>query len=274
MGPVKRFFHLALIGGITIALTQVASAADLPRKAPSPPPPAPVYNWTGCYLAGGIGYGLYDIDHFISSPGPVFGEALSTDNGGRGWLGTVGVGCDYQFGSPFGGNFLGGNWLVGVLGDFDWMNIKGDYTTNCPGGCAGPFSFTGERKERYAAYAGGRVGWLITPQLLTYVSGGWTRTRFNDAALLGTFGGTTTVALPAQNYNGWFLGGGAEYALGWLPGLFWRSEYRFADYRSQSTAVLCISGTCNTLPGINAIDNARPRVQTVRSELVYRFNFR
>jgi outer membrane immunogenic protein len=256
----------------------VAGAADLPRKMSAPPPPPPpVYSWTGCYIAGGIGYGLYDINHIISSPGaPVFGVAQASDNGGRGWLGTVGVGCDLQFASPFGGNlpFLGGNWLVGVLADFDWMNIKGNYTTNCPSGCAGPFSFTGELKERNAVYVGARLGWVVTPQLLTYVSGGWTRTRFDGATLLDSFGGTAVAALPAQNFNGWFLGGGTEYALGWLPGLYWRSEYRFADYRSESTTVACISGNCNTLAGINAIDNAHPYVQTVRSELVWRFSWR
>ena len=37
-------------------LSTNVSAADLPRKAPAyVPPPAPVYNWTGCYLGGNVG---------------------------------------------------------------------------------------------------------------------------------------------------------------------------------------------------------------------------
>ena len=39
-----------------IALTQMASAADLPRKAPVyTPPPPPVFSWTGFYVGGDIG---------------------------------------------------------------------------------------------------------------------------------------------------------------------------------------------------------------------------
>ena len=102
----------------------------------------------------------------------------------------------------------------------------------------------------------------------------WATTRFDDATLLGTFGGATTVGLQAQNFNGWFIGGGTEYALGWFQGLFWRTEYRFADYRSRDLAVACLAGACNTLPGINAIDSvSHVYVQTVRSELVWRFNW-
>jgi outer membrane immunogenic protein len=43
----------------TIAFTQIASAADLPRKAPvyAPPPPTSVYSWTGFYVGGNIGDG-------------------------------------------------------------------------------------------------------------------------------------------------------------------------------------------------------------------------
>jgi outer membrane immunogenic protein len=258
---------LILAAAAVMVMAGSASAADMAVKYRAPPP-APVYNWTGCYVAGGFGYGVSDIDHYISSPGPAFGPAQSTDNGGRGGLFTVGVGCDVQFAGPF-----GGNWLFGVFADYDWTNIKGNYTTNCPGGCAGPFSYTGEVKDRNAGYVGARLGWLVNPQLLTYVSGGWAATRFDGATLTDTFGGATTVALPSQTYNGWFIGGGTEYAIGWAPGLYWRSEYRFADFRSKALTVACVSGGCNTIPGVNAIDNAHPYVQTVRSELVWRFNW-
>jgi outer membrane immunogenic protein len=265
---MKKLF-VAMAALLTLSLGGVAGAADMARPVLKAPPPATVYNWTGCYAAAGGGYGMYDINHVVSSPGPLFDPTQASDNSGRGWLGTLGVGCDLQFAGP-----TGGNWVVGVLADYDWMSIKGNYTTNCPGGCSGPFSFTGQLKERNAAYVGGRIGALVTPQLLTYVSGGWTETRFKSAVLTDTFDPTgDVVALPAQTFHGWFVGGGTEYALGWMPGLFWRSEYRFANYRSRSAVVACVSGGCNTIPGVNAVDNAHPHVQTVRSELVWRFNW-
>src|SRR5262245_37933068 len=48
---------LPLIAAMSaVAFTQIASAADVPRKAPAaPPPPAPVYNWTGFYVGVNAG---------------------------------------------------------------------------------------------------------------------------------------------------------------------------------------------------------------------------
>jgi hypothetical protein len=47
-----------LIGGIVaVAFTQVASAADLPRKAPAyaSPTAPPVFSWSGFYIGGHVG---------------------------------------------------------------------------------------------------------------------------------------------------------------------------------------------------------------------------
>jgi outer membrane immunogenic protein len=40
----------------TVAFTQMATAADLPVKAPVyTPPPVHVFSWTGCYIGGNVG---------------------------------------------------------------------------------------------------------------------------------------------------------------------------------------------------------------------------
>ena len=41
-------------------------------------------------------------------------------DGGRGWLGRVGGGCDYQFWQKF---------VVGALADYDFASLKGNMTT-------------------------------------------------------------------------------------------------------------------------------------------------
>ena len=53
---------LAAAALITLGALGSANAADLPMPAPvyKAPPPAPVYNWTGCYIGGGGGYALVD----------------------------------------------------------------------------------------------------------------------------------------------------------------------------------------------------------------------
>jgi outer membrane immunogenic protein len=102
---------LTLAAAAVVALTSSTIAADLPRKAPAAvaPAPLPVATWTGCYLTGGVGYGMWNQDNTtFDSGGPI--DFQHTD-GGRGWLGRVGGGCDYQFWQKF---------VVGALADYDF----------------------------------------------------------------------------------------------------------------------------------------------------------
>jgi outer membrane immunogenic protein len=49
---------LSIAAVSTIAFMQVASAADLPRKALAyTPSPASAFSWTGFYVGGNAGYG-------------------------------------------------------------------------------------------------------------------------------------------------------------------------------------------------------------------------
>lgn len=246
------------VSAMLLAAPLAASAADMrmPLKAPLPPP---VVSWTGCYIDGGWGYGMSNLDqsdNVLTAPGFVPASGTYTI-GGRGWLGRIGAGCDYQFPSS--------RWVVGVFGDYDFMNIHGNFDP-------GDFASAGNYKETGAWYAGGRIGYLVTPSLLTYTSGGWTETRFGQ----GNFGplvpGGSSVSIPAHTYHGWFLGGGTEYALNfdWLPihGLFWRNEYRFAEYQTANLPITFATG----VPTGNG-ENIRPFVQTITSSLVWRFNW-
>ncbi|MGA7386421.1 MAG: hypothetical protein WBW99_00630 [Pseudolabrys sp.] len=65
-----RRLLVALIAAVSaVAFTQIALAADLPVKAPryTPPPPAPVYSWTGFYVGGNVGYSWGKADSDISA---------------------------------------------------------------------------------------------------------------------------------------------------------------------------------------------------------------
>jgi outer membrane immunogenic protein len=74
------------------------------------PAPAPDYSWTGCYLSAGAGYGLLDDERYVHGTATI----ERTDSGAKGWLGTVGGGCDYQLGgTPF------GPIVIGAFGDWD-----------------------------------------------------------------------------------------------------------------------------------------------------------
>ena len=231
---------------LAIAITAVAAftgsavAADMQVKArPYAPPVVTAYNWTGCYVGAGGGYGMYNQD--VSGVGG--GGLPSTTFGGRGWFGTGQVGCDYQVMPSI---------VIGAFGDYDFGSITGSMGQN-------------DEKLSSSWHVGGRVGWIALPNLLAYVSGGYTEARFDQIDFPN--GGDPTF-IPATTYKGWFLGSGYEYGLGFMPGLFWKTEYRFADYQAQTvTEVYATDGaTYGTF-------DSHKYVQTIRSELVYRFNW-
>ena len=240
---------LASLTGFVLA-SGSALAADLPYKAP--PPPAPVYNWTGCYVDAGVGYGMYNQDHYQETWPVVVPFTQTTTDGGRGWLGRVGVGCDYQ----------AGKFVFGAFGDYDFASISGTQND--------PFTgFYGNEKETGAWAVGGRAGYLVTPSLLAYVDAGYTQARFSSIHLYtDTIPPVDTLTyMNANTYHGWFVGGGDEYQLGWFPGLFWRSEYRYAQYQAAD-----LPWYIGGVP-IGIAEHSKKEVQTATSSLVWRFNW-
>jgi outer membrane immunogenic protein len=248
------------------ALIVPALAADMPTKSPPTPlpPPAPTHSWTGCYAGAGIGYGVTDINHSTTDQSGVVFDA-GHDNGAKGWLGMLGAGCDLQVYT---------RWVVGITGDFEFSDIKGQYSFNCPHPeCVGP-SGIGTIKEPWAWGVGGRAGYLVGPSLLTYWTGGFTQARFDQVNYSDAqTGAATGLVLPAQTYDGWYLGGGIEFELGgYVPGLYWRTEYRFSDYESRNVSQLCGGGLCGLAGTVHSIDHVRPQEQSIWTALVYRFN--
>jgi outer membrane immunogenic protein len=242
---MARKIVLKIAAAISAFIATPAFAADMRVKAPPPRAPVPVATtWTGCYVNAGAGYGFFSEEHHFSVPAAgTTGEDQTA--GGRGWLGTVGGGCDYRVNS---------NFVVGVLADYDFMDLRGHID-----GLAG--AFTGTEKESSAVAVGGRIGYLVTPQILAYINGGWSSTRFDTVTFNASIGGAATgVTLPAHTFNGGFIGGGTEVAVQAVPGLYWRNEYRYATYGS---ADLQFSG----LAGFSSHE-AR-NVQTITTSLVW-----
>jgi outer membrane immunogenic protein len=253
---------------VTAGFAGSAIAADLPVKA-RPMAPAPmmaVTNWTGCYVGAGGGYGMFVQRHRTVDLQGVPVTALETDTGGKGWFGTVQVGCDYQFSQ---------RWVAGVFGDYNFADIKGNLQPTGVVG-AGNLGVVGSERLSSSWAVGARLGYLIFPGLLGYVAGGYTEARFDEVAFSHLSTGlpvAPALTLGAQTYKGFFLGTGYEYALDFLPGLFWKTEYRYAWYGEQSPA-LNIAGTVGGAPAtLVGYERGKKDVQTIRTELVYRFNF-
>src|SRR5262245_42187637 len=125
-----------------------AVAADMPVKARPLPPP--IYNWSGCYGGGSIGYkvGRVDVDYglntLVFAGVPVAPGTQATDDIHQsGAIGTLGVGCQYQ----------AGWWLIGVEVDASATNLDGQRVERLfP-------SFNVQVKETWLATARLRLGY-------------------------------------------------------------------------------------------------------------------
>ena len=255
---MRRMSIAAVAAVSTVAFAQIASAADMPTKAPIVRAPATVAaNWTGFYVNGGIGYGMWAAD--TTTQNPLTGLCrlcANQEQGGKGWLGVIGIGYDYHF-AP--------SWLVGVFGDYNFSSLKGSIQDQDP-------FWAGDIRQTSAWAVGGRLGYLVTPDFLGYVNVGYTNAHFSGANMYGTFTGAgTAFNTPSATTGGWFIGIGTESAMPSFLGLqlgpnwFWRNEYRYASYPNKT-----LSDT-NDVISANGI-NFKPAVQTISTEVVYKFN--
>jgi len=271
---------------LVLALTAVAAfggsalAADLPARTYTKAPmmPEPVANWTGFYIFGGAGGGLWAADSNTVSTGPGVafnfgpaGTAVTRDQrlGGSGWFGTVGIGYDWQF---------SGRWVVGLLADGQFGEIRGSLSDPS-------FGTEGREKLRTSYAAGARLGYLVAPNVLSYVNAGYSgsewsgtsQTFLNSSVLVVVPG--TQITTPSFHRDGFFIGGGVENNLDIfgisMPGLFMKTEYRsaFYDRISLPETLAPGNGFVGTAGPTGTATTFKPWTQTISTSLVYRFNW-
>jgi outer membrane immunogenic protein len=188
----------------TIAFTQFASAADLPRKAPAYTPPPPAWNWTGFYIGvnagGSIGRDPSTINGAVGATALV---PASFTLSPAGFIGGGQIGYNYHFAT---------HWVVGVEGDFQGATQK---DSACFGNCSGnaaitSFTFLESQKVKWFATARARLGYTGSPWLW-YVTGGaaWGEVH-NDFVVVNL----STPGSANYNKSGWTVGAGVETHLG------------------------------------------------------------
>src|SRR3974390_4788 len=223
---------LAIItaASLAIGLSQFASAADMARpayRAPMPPP-APIYNWTGCYVGGNIGgaWGNVDVTDVNT------GATVSPSNSG--FAGGVQIGCDYQM----------SQWLLGFLNIFDGTSISNGATWT-----DGVFSGTVNSKLRWFDALTARGGYLIQPNLLFYIQGGAAWTSWDITATNGA--GAQVAGFSGGNRTGWTVGGGVEWMF--VPHWSVFLEYNFMGFGTRSNAgQVCVAGVGCTVDTFSA----------------------
>ena len=120
--------RILIASAVAFAAGGQALAADLPPPMAPPPrapamyvPVVPLYNWTGFYLGGNLGFGLTG-GNFNSPAGTSVSTTTSTS-----FLGGGQVGVNYEF---------GGGVVIGAEAMFDWLpNTKNTVNlVTSPGG--------------------------------------------------------------------------------------------------------------------------------------------
>ena len=257
---------LAAVASVVLAAGP-AVAADLGRRAPAyiPPPAPPPPTFTGCYVNGGAGYGLWNIDHF-SSPG-IAGEHADTDlHLGRSRLVRHGRRRLRLSVRPR-------QRLLEQLGRrrVRRLRLHGPAVRilNSPAASA----LATRKKRTLGPSADGSAIWSLRMSSRTGMAA-----TLKPALMRSTFPTPSSLApvgsISSHTYHGWFIGGGTEIALSGLfgmplpSGLFWRSEYRFSSFDSADLPVTAVrSGVTNVF------ENMKPYVQTITTSLVWKFNW-
>ena len=168
--------------------------------------------------------------------------------------------------------------------------------TSVPHGSPSTQTTTAQQSTDWYGTVRGRAGWLATPNLLLFGTGGFAYGRVNDSAnwvlnegtggisffnITPPFGVVCTVGVPcfaggsSSIRTGWTAGGGAEYLLDqhWSA----KIEYQFVDLGSETVRITglvpCPPGVCGlpTPPLSNFNAFFRDRFNVVRLGLNYRF---
>jgi outer membrane immunogenic protein len=244
---VKKFAIIIAIAGL---FGTPALAADMAVKAPPPPPPAPIFSWTGWYagLNAGVTWSNNSIDvtttnlQFCDAGcGGGLETALASAQGATGIFsgntnGLIGGG---QFGYNWQFNSI---WVAGFEADIQGVGSKVTRANATIFGlpsfpCCSVTSLLSVTKENeYLGTVRGRLGWLATPNMLVYGTGGLAyggvkaSTRVVQS-LNGGFGGVDLVPSAvlgvSQTRTGWTAGGGLEFMI--APQWSAKVEYMYYD---------------------------------------------
>jgi outer membrane immunogenic protein len=261
--------HLFEIG---IAYKFGVQAADLPAaasSAPIAPIPVSMPNWTGPYIGLDVGMRYDAVDANVTSatvgtpPTAIALPSETAANFNIALRGGVYGGWNYQI-TP--------DYVAGVEADFGWANETANlhgsaYPTNLVFGSPSlPFGATPQDIFRVTTKWDGsimlRVGRLLTPSTLFYVSGGlaWANIQVtstcsptltanvSNCAPSNYFSGTLGPVVIEQSATalGWAAGVGLEYRL-WSSNWVARGQYRVSGFGSDAFT-FATTRTCTGCP--------------------------
>lgn len=254
------------------------SAADMaPRIYQKAVAPAPVDPWNGFYAGLNAG-GTFDRGSFGTTgtpvsfnPAGVAAGAPATMNALAAVLNSNASGSGSQFigGGQFGYNFrFSSVWLFGFEADIQGLAGNGRTSSAVTTSSFAPFGFpannygaTSSFSQRldYLGTVRGRIGYLATPGLLAYATGGLAYGGANvgsSFSIQETFPGAFATITPpifgaasaSKTAVGWTVGGGLE----WMFASKWSAKFEYLYYDLGSvTGSIPLTQIINNGPFVN-----------------------
>jgi outer membrane immunogenic protein len=237
---MKKLFSISALAAAAFAFAGPVNAADMPVKA-LPPPPPPIYDWSGIYVGFHEGYEWASVhDTQISTNA---GNGFTADSTlGNGILGFH-VGVQRQFA----GGFFGRAWVIGLEGGLNEplnRNSTGNFAL-----CFNTAFSCGLQNIRDNWYGGGRLGvafnlanggWLFGGDYLFTVSGGYTTARFQRSDLNHATGVLDSgLGQSVGWHNGGYVGVGLEHVwakgvlVDWISGIDFQHQF-YSDHTDTS----------------------------------------
>jgi outer membrane immunogenic protein len=222
--------------------TASASAADLAARpyVKAPAPIAAVYNWTGFYVGGHVGWGEAKQDWFLIQNAVGFG--FSKDGVIAGGY----AGYNWQ---------LGSNFVLGAEFEGSWSDLQ---QGNVP--CTIAQAAICRNDVNWLGSVRGRAG-VAFNQVLFYAAGGWAfADATHDRQFLPLGGGPFTSGV-SDTRDGWVAAVGVEWAFAgnWIG----RVQYDHYDFGTKTYLMPALSNVSDTRVSLT--------VDTVRVGLGYKF---
>ena len=276
-----------------------AVAADLPsrKEAPVyvPPPPPPL--WTGFYVGLNAGGTFGGSQSVTTTGGPISNNSLYPA-GSSAVANGLGVASNYVLpvnnGGFIGGGQIGYNYqiqqfVIGLEADIQGVAGSSSSASAVTGASLAPYGFPAEsyvaggsvtKSLGYLGTVRGRIGYLVTPTLLVFGTGGLayggatlTTTLWENIAgpsALLPYGGSSNYS---DTLAGWAAGGGVEWMF--LPNWSAKLEYLYYNLGTvtQSFGVTQINtaGTPFITSAIQSTGSFNGHI--VRAGINYHFNW-
>ena len=254
------------IAAVALLMGTPVWAADMAVKAPPPAPP-PGSTWAGFYVGGNGGgaWGNFDPQSSTVFNGSFTAAFIAS-------LNALGASQSIRPSGFTGGFETGYNWqfdsvVLGVEGDIEAVNLKGNSTVNGVFG-GNPQTMTANASTNWLATTRGRLGYAAD-NLMYYVTGGAAFTTLKATfGYVDAFPDLESPSSLSTTRVGYVVGGGIQAA-------FWqrwsvRAEYLYVDFGRVSTiANLSTFVPTPPQPITNSIDL---KASIARLGLDYRFN--